>query len=160
MASIRRKGLAVLLAALLLLCAGGCGEKNHEKSLSRLLRLDVTDGTVVTFQDSHGGFHGDGTAYWAMTFPDDHVRKTIEASSAWHPLPMTAAVNDLACQLPGQQPPALPEVERGWYFFYDRYDQSTDPWDAAAALERHSYNFTAAVYDADSDTLYCLVLDT
>lgn len=160
MARAGRKGLAALLAALLLLCLTACSGKDHAQSLSKLLRLDVSGGTVEAFEDSHGGFLGDGAAYWVITFPDDSVRKTIEESSAWQPLPMTAAVNHLACHLLDGQPPCLPEVEQGWYFFYDRHDQSRDPWDAAAAMGRHSYNFTAAVYNADTDTLYCLVLDT
>ncbi len=154
----RRVGL--LLAAMLLLCAAGCSDANHMKSLSKLLHLDVTGGTVVVYQDSHGGFLGDGAAYWEITFPDDSVRQAIEESSAWKQLPMTEAVQQLACGLLDAQPPALPLVERGWYFFYDRHDQSLDAWDAQAVTGRHSYNFTVAAYNADTDTLYCLVLDT
>ncbi len=151
---------AALLAALLLLCAAGCGDTSGVPSISKLLRLDVSGGTVTAFQDSHGGFQNDGAAYWAIRFPEDGIRQTIQESSVWHSLPMTPAVERLACHLLGKQPPSLPAVERGWYFFYDRHSQSSDPWDAPAALARYSYNFTAAVYDADTDTLYCVVLDT
>ena len=51
-------------------------------------------------------------------------------------------------------------VENGWYRFIDRHAQSYDSADESEVLERGSFNFTLALYDADRNELYYLTLDT
>ena len=53
--------------------------------------------------------------------------------------------------------PLFPQVEEGYWFFYN--DQ-TESYTAQGVMERPSQNFTAAVYDSQSRTLYCGELDT
>ena len=53
--------------------------------------------------------------------------------------------------------PLFPQVEEGYWFFCD--DQ-TGSYTAQGVMERPSQNFTAAVYDSQSRTLYCGELDT
>lgn len=53
--------------------------------------------------------------------------------------------------------PLFPKVEEGYWFFCD--DQ-TESYTAQGVMERPSQNFTAAVYDSQSRTLYCGELDT
>ena len=53
--------------------------------------------------------------------------------------------------------PLFPKVEEGYWFFCD--DQ-TESYTAQGVRERPSQNFTAAVYDSQSRTLYCGELDT
>ncbi len=54
----------------------------------------------------------------------------------------------------------IPWVSDGYYFFRDRHSESADPADPAELLERGSYNFTVALYDRDSQTLYYGEVDT
>ena len=44
---------------------------------------------------------------------------------------------------------------RCWWFFWDRQQDQDTPLD-----ERHSWNYTAALYDGDTCTLYYLEFDT
>ena len=55
---------------------------------------------------------------------------------------------------------SVPLVERGCWFFLDRHDQATDPADDSGLHDRYSWNFTAAIFDADTNVLYYLELDT
>lgn len=54
-------GLALLLTA--------CGPQEPQKTISKELGIDVSQGTVAIDFDSHGGFHGDGVACAALQFP-------------------------------------------------------------------------------------------
>ena len=61
-------GLVLLVAlafGLVQLFAGGWGE---QASLPQELGLDGTLEKPAAFWDGHGGFHGDGTAYWEIAF--------------------------------------------------------------------------------------------
>lgn len=66
----------------------------------------------------------------------------------------------------GERGPCLPEgvsvpqVESGYYFFQDRHREAEDPGDPSNLFSRNAYNFTAALYDAGSETLYYYELDT
>ena len=48
----------------------------------------------------------------------------------------------------------------GWYYFYDRHTESLNRNDPSDILERSSFNFDIAIYDADTDTLYYISIDT
>jgi hypothetical protein len=54
----------------------------------------------------------------------------------------------------------IPEITNGYYYFYDRFEDSSDPLNDSELLERSSYNFTLAIYDADSQILYYCEVDT
>jgi hypothetical protein len=128
------------------------------------LGLDLSRGTVTRQEDSHGGFHGDGSAFTVLTF-DAEARQTLEGEmggDCWHPLPMTEnaakAVEYLA--LDENDTRLIPEVEQGYYYFRDRHRESQDPADDSGLFDRYSYNFTLAVYDSETGTLYYFELDT
>jgi hypothetical protein len=128
------------------------------------LGLDLSRGAVTRQEDSHGGFHGDGSAFTVLTF-DAEARQTLEGEmggDCWHPLPMTEnaakAVEYLA--LDENDTRLIPEVEQGYYYFRDRHHESQDPADDSTLFDRYSYNFTLAVYDSETGTLYYFELDT
>ena len=54
----------------------------------------------------------------------------------------------------------IPQIENGYYYFYDRHDEATDPYDDSEFLARFSFNFTLAIYDSDTNTLYLCEYDT
>ena len=128
------------------------------------LGLDLSAGTVVREEDTHGGFHGDGRAFAVVTF-DAEDREALEADmngDGWHPLPMTEnaarAVRELAAGEDGKR--LFPKITQGCYYFRDRHSQSTDPEDDSGLFSRSSLNFTMAVYDSETGTLYYFELDT
>ena len=162
---LRRYCAPVLLLALL---AAGCRASQPLDDVSETLGADAGKGDVVTFWDDHGGFHGDGSAFLQVQFEDGEFLEAVRQSPDWSPLPLPRTVTALlygleedGCHIGPMvygedRSPLLPPVENGYYFFLDRGNKE----DGASVLGPPSYNFTAAVYDEDSSTLYYVELDT
>lgn len=152
-----------LAGALALLCAGCVGNRD---SLPGTLGVTLTDSTLSEYWDEHG-WMGDGTQYWKVELsPTDAaaLEQTAQTGEGWHALPVNEDGEVLLYgrelagpYLTGKDGKALlPQVEEGYWFFWD--DQTHSP--ETDVRGRGSYNFTAAVYDAQTRTLYCGELDT
>ena len=164
---MKKRLLAAALALGLLAALAGCGEKTEQQTVADALGLDVSAGTVTASADSHGGFHGDGLAFLALAFSDDALKQQLAADPAWQPLPMDDTTQALVWGLEEGSysfgplltgdggEPLVPEVEAGCYRLIDRHRDKDTP-----LLERASFNFTVAVYDADARILYYCELDT
>ena len=170
---------AVLFPALLLSAAAlaGCAAPPAEASLDEALGLDLAGCTVRMDSDTHGGFHGDGETAVILTWEDGSgVETQIAQSDAWQPLPLpkelTAVFYGYAYEEDGWSyswgplavdedgAPLFPAVENGYYFFLDRHSESAEAESPADLWDRASFNFTAALYDADRGALYYYELDT
>lgn len=169
--------LAVIALSALLVCAG-LTEKPPKKQplddVSEALFVDVTDGTVLYTEDSHGGFHGDGLEYMQIQFSANDCLTDIENSPEWQPLPLP---EDVAAVLHGGEveeggyrvplnsdaakEPCMPrKVENGYYYFLDRYAQDYPSEANTPFLARFSWNFTLALYDTDTNILYYVKYDS
>lgn len=115
------------------------------------LDISMSRARVIEYSDTHGGFHGDGTTVLVLS-----GEAYIPESRFWHDLPMTEEARKALAHF-GL---AVPEMENGQWFFLDRHYESTDPADVSALFDRHSYNFTMAVYDGDAGVLYYWKVDT
>ena len=155
---------ALLALAMVLLCAGCVGSRD---SLPGTLGVTLTDSAISEHWDEHG-WMGDGTEYWKVELsPEDAaaLEQTAQSEEGWHPLPangdgeiLVFGRESFGFYLTGKDgKPLLPQVEEGYWFFWD--DQTHSP-ETDGVLGRGSYNFTAAVYDAQTCTLYCGELDT
>lgn len=137
-------------------CSGG-----PVKELSVALGVDLSAGAVVRQTDTHGGFHGDGETYLELTF-DETAGAALEGELAqsehWRSLPMGGTLKSTLAG--NEQSKAMTGTETGYWYFRDRHSGSTDPDDDSGLEGRGSYNFDAAVYDAQARTLYYYVLDT
>jgi hypothetical protein len=51
-------------------------------------------------------------------------------------------------------------LNNGVYKFVDRHSEAVDKSDDASLFERHSYNFSIAAYDLDTNILYYFEFDT
>ena len=171
---IAAKLFSVILAISLSL--GGCGSSSPQDTVSDALGVDCSAGEAVSAQDSHGGFHGDGVSYIQLAFPDDAFLNEIRGRAGWQPLPLDEPLTILAYGLTEESEgwvvqegpyltgedgePLLPLVENGWYYFEDRHSEAAAPQDTSQVLDRHSFNFTLAIYDSDSRTLHFCEFDT
>lgn len=130
------------------------------------LNIDVSDGTVEEFWDTRGWF-GDGEVYAEITFEDDSFGEWLEESDEWHDLPLRGNVGILAYG--GEDARGdywspfitdeyghrvIPKTENGAYYFADRYGNSYYPQDGSEFSDVYSMNFTFALYDANTRTLY------
>lgn len=157
----------LLLLSLMVLTA--CTFGGTLEDLSGKLSADLSQGTVVTEEDSHGGFHGDGERWVEVSLEED-ISSALE-EAGWQELPLPEPLETAmysVTEADGERTITrgtcfqrdIPWVSDGYYFFRDRHSESADPADPTELLERGSYNFTVALYDRDSQTLYYGEVDT
>ena len=137
----------------------GCGQKNLLSDFSARCGVDLTPGKVESVSDTHGGFHGDGYLLATVCFPDGSVYEKMKTSDRWRDLPLSENLESFVYQ-PFDDRVSIPPIENGRYYFYDRHHESQNPYDDTGFLDRSSYNFTLAIYDADANRLYWLAYDT
>jgi hypothetical protein len=155
---VMKKWKLWIAAASLMFLLCGCGD-GKLSDFSKECGVDLTSGTLVSCEDTHGGFHGDGDLFAVISFSDDSVCEEMEQKEGWKELPLSQNLGTFVYQ-PYDENFSIPEIENGYYYFYDRNTKSTDPYDDSELLDRYSYNFTFAIYDMDSHTLYWCEIDT
>lgn len=135
-----------------------------------VLGINISNATIITDTDSHGGFHGDGITFLVVEFEDDSCLNQIKGNSSWKQLPVNYPVDAL---LYGTQSGSsfigpyvteggkklFPKAETGYYYFKDRHT-GTGGQGNKDVVNRHSFNFTVALYDEDTQTLYYCEFDT
>jgi len=165
------KRLCLALCALLLIMTA-CSSNETEE----IIGLNLSGGNIVTATDTHGGFHGDGISYTAVSFEDDSALAEIQANPAWRELPLSEpltalvygvetrtadSVTSVGPYLTGEDgSPLFPQIENGYWYFEDRHADSTDPQDDSNVLKRPSFNLTVALYDIDTNMLHVCEFDT
>ena len=162
------KKLAVLLiAAIMCVSLVACGKETPQEIVSRELGVDVSGGTEISYEDTHGGFHGDGDTIITLQFDDNSVTDTIKGNSKWREFPIDETTQVLVYGLEkenfqygpflndGMGNALIPEIQNGYYILIDRQTE-TD----TNILERPSFNFTVGLYDADTNIMYFGKLDT
>lgn len=176
----------IILSAFLLLLTASFGcvpimSSDSRSSAGRLVELDLSRASIVLDEDSHGGFHGDGT--WLLilgckdvstspfTVTDEHgkqsamtvsIADSIASNKHWHSLPMSGNVSELVKRTHYENSceSFFPEITNGYYYFKDRSSEAVDRYSDSEVYNRYSFNYTLAVYDSDTDMLYICVLDT
>lgn len=156
------KRAVILLLTVRLLSVFGCAAQED------IFGLSPENFTIVKESDSHGGFLGDGL--YALTLDCGQNRdKALETVSAWKALPLSENLqlvlyggerNGTSYAYGLAREAEIPTVEKGWYCFLDRHDQAADRANDAALFGRASFNFSLAIYDAETDRLYYLEFDT
>jgi len=137
----------------------GCGKGRDLFSFSRQCGVGLTGGRVVSETDTHGGFHGDGHKLLIVQYPDSSIAGKLKASDQWHALPLSAPLQTFVYQS-CDAVLSIPAIGQGCYYFRDRHAESRDPSDDTDLLNRHSFNFTFAIYDTETDRLYLCEFDT
>ena len=176
-----KRYITLLFILITIIVATACSSgkpTNAERTLSKVLSIDLTDGIMVENEDTHGGFHGDGHTFISMTFenPDDIITQ-IQNNSLWKELPLTSTLASITygtVSYPTEDSVEVsgpyakdkdgnlffPEIENGYYYFEDRHPQTKYAYNSTLVLERTSLNFTIAIFDTDYGKLYYYDLDT
>ena len=124
--------------------------------------------TVIEEKDTHGGFLGDGT-YYLILDCSERKEQATELIKDWKPLPLTENLqlimyggekNGVSYAYDLAEEAHWPIINNGVYKFVDRHSEAVDKSDDASLFERHSYNFSIAVYDLDTNILYYFEFDT
>ena len=160
--------MAMLAAVLLSACSG---TRSTSENVEHELGISLPETISVTYANTHGGFHGDGETWIALNFTAEGAKELSGQMSeeGWQPLPM---VGELRAAVYGGELDGVNYGDgvfarysvsapvNGWYWFFDRHSEATDPHSADGLLGRYSMNYSAAVFDADRNTLYYYELDT
>ena len=133
--------------------------RKAKRQVSQELSLELPPSDVEFYEDTHGGFHGDGTTYIRLSFYDGALPDNLWYDVHWHRLPLPENLAGLVPQINGEAACAL-EAEEGYYYFLDRHSEAEHDWDDGPITTRFSQNFTLAVYDTDKQILHFLKLDT
>ena len=126
------------------------------------------DFTVVEELDTHGGFHGDGS-YYLILDCSNNKEQALDKVKDWNKLPLSENLNII--MYGGEKDGVtygyelakkahIPKIDNGYYTFEDRHSESKDSRDDSELLDRHSSNFSVAIYDCDTDRLYYFEFDT
>lgn len=118
----------------------------------------LTEFTIVEENDTHGGFHGDGT-YNLILDCSENSNRAHGIIEDWKELPLSDNLN-LVMYSNFAKEANWPTIGNGVYKFIDRHSESDNKSDDTNLLRRHSFNFSIAVYDLDTDTLYYFEMDT
>ena len=149
----------LLVVIFMLRMVSACQGDTIQAKISKELGIDIREEVVVSHDDSHGGWHGDGVQNTVLYLSDETVIDQIREN--WNPLPMSEVLmrlNEMGWT--GTSYVIPPEVANGGYYWKDRHSEAVDPADDSGVHGRHSYNFTLAVFDADTNTLYFVRVDT
>lgn len=127
------------------------------------------DFVVVEELDTHGGFQGEGSYYLTLDC-SNNIKKSLKIIKDWNKLPLSESLNyimygevrdgltygnELA-----KKEAHIPEIKNGYYMFEDRHSESKDSKDDTELLDRHSYNFSIAIYDCDTNKMYYFEYDS
>ena len=171
----------ILCIAVLFAMTSCSSQSSAENYTSRVLGVDFSEGQVLKYINTHGGFHGDGECYIKISLTEDQIKsviKEVKINDMWRELPISDELNSIV-QSPGvvggvnvkadfKESLSSP-IETGYYYFNDRHVCSqqcqcgiTDKRDYTKVFGsgRASYNFTVAVFDIKTRTLYFYSLDT
>lgn len=157
-----------MLLLLTTFIVSGCS--NDVERLSKKLELDFPKIESSEIIDTHSGFHGDGETLIKIVFEDKTLGTQLEGK--WSKLPLSENLHTAVYGLETEterisslikletEENFIPEIENGYYYFYDRHSESNNPYSDGDLLIRYSYNFSIAIYDCENSTLYYAEIDT
>ena len=163
------KRFSFFLVLCLLLAVSACSSKvSYQEYVQDFCDLDISGSTIISEEDTHGGFLGDGALMvkFDCTEISDSVSLQLEN---WNELPLTENLqlimyggtrDGVAYAYNLAEEYGLPEITIGSYFFLDRHSEATDSRSDLELFDRFSFNFSLAVYDFDTSVLYLFEFDT
>lgn len=170
-----KKMICIIGAALLIGSLAACSSDSEAKDISKTLGIDLSGGKILSSEDTHDGFHGDGNTYVAISFDENTgtaLTGAIANNSDWCALPLSETLQTVVYGTTDgnaksgpyitddQGASIIPSMKHGYYYFYDRHSESKNPKDDKELLNRSSLNFTIALYDMDHHKLYYDKMDT
>lgn len=150
----------IIFLLILVFLFTGCAN-NEIKYISKRLNINLDSCKIIESEDSHGGFHGDGQYFAKISCTEIDIND-------WKELPLSEELQKTVgmhwCDDNGcndiYEKYNIPKIKNGYYYFYDRHSESTNPKDDTDLNNRNSYNFTEAIYDSDNKIIYFYEADT
>lgn len=167
-----KKYILLLSLLVLPLLFVACSSQSMNERISKSVGVKINENIQLDYEDTHGGFQGDGEIVAVISFDvpvGDKILTDIRQSKGWHHLPLSQNLSllmyggeednqqysfNLAEKL------AMPTIENGYYFFVNRHPNRVSSVDDTNIFKEGSFNFTLAVYDVDTRIMYYLEFDT
>lgn len=116
-------------------------------------------------KDTHGGMLNEGELLEKIYFSEKQANNFVnrlKENTNWRELPITERLYNKVCKYAMDEDMNIPEVSNGYWFISDRHSRAKDKYSSEELFneDRHSYNFTVAVFDTDEKILYIYELDT
>lgn len=166
------KRILVIGTLLLTIIISGCSIETNQDYISEQINIEIPDVINIEYKDDHGGFHGDGEKFAKIVFDNKNgldILSQIEKSNRWNKLPLTENLNlimyggvkdNVEYSYNLAEKSEIPEIKSGYWYFIDRHSESMYPEKDNELFDRHSFNFTIAMYDTNNNTLYYFEFDT
>lgn len=174
-----RKGISFTLILLLCLCllfaltSRSSNDNEPYDTLSRKMGISLPKEVAIEYTDSHGGFHGDGDLFAVVTASNEQAKaqmNTILSHVGWCsilPDEMYAAFFGGVVTIDGTKGTTggylhdlefdIPNVKNGYFYYKDRFFEQNGK---QCPYAPYTQNFTLAIFDSDTSTLYFLEGDT
>ena len=129
---------------------------------SSLIETPIPMFAKMEEKDTHGGFHGDGETLVKIYFSNKQAERfvsKIENNTHWNKSPIDETL--MPCITNNSiEDMSIPFVEKGYWFFLDRYSKATNKYNYNDMLNRASSNYSIAIFDREFNILYIYSLDT
>ena len=150
----------IIFLLILVFLFSGCFS-TEIKYISKRLNINLDSCKIIESKDTHGGFLGDGKYFAKVSCTNVDINN-------WKKLPLSEELQKIVdmkwCDGKGchdiYEKYNIPKIMNGYYYFYDRNSESTNPKDDTDLNNRNSYNFTVAIYDSDNKIIYFYEVDT
>ena len=155
----------IIVILIILFCIYGCSYVNKIDRINSEIELDNSSCKIIRDKDTHGGFLGDGDYFAELKCKSINYEKL---ASNWKELPLSSSLEEILnvkqCGDRGClnvfEKYSIPNIENGYYYCVDRHSESIDKYDSTDINNRSSWNFTLAILDKESNTVYFYKLDT
>ena len=148
---------AIIISLLMVSCA-----QSDKSRVSDELNLKLVKANQIVEYDDHGAM-GDVTRFITFEFDSNDTLNQIKSDSNWKKFPLDKTTKTL---MYGDEKTSsyvtdnnsgllFPEISEGYYLLIDRQEDKSQN-----ILNRPSSNFTLAVYDTKTNTLYFAEIDT
>ena len=161
-----KKNLYILLIIIIICILIVCSLKNNKKNtILKEIEINSNKCELEKEFDTHGGFLGDGSYYAQIKCSKLNYKKL---SKNWKKLPLSESLNQVTqtkwcdnktCKNIYEKY-SIPDIKNGYYYFMDRHRESNNKYDDTNINNRASWNFTLAIINKDTNTIYYYELDT
>lgn len=167
--------MKVLKCMVLILCfclLNGCSSQNQSNYISGEIGIRIPKDVEISTDDTHSGFHGDGTTYTRIKFEGEvaeNICTEIKENNNWNELPFYENLqlimyggtkNNVEYNYKLADEVGIPTVQNGYWIFIDRAGNQKTLKEDTKLFDRYSFNFTIAIYDTDNNVLYYYEIDT
>lgn len=156
-----RNSLRFLSPVILTSCGNGRQELKH---YSKYLNVDLYDGEIVSYEDNHGGFLGDGFMLCVTKYEDKHVEEQIQQSDKFKSFPLSQNLHTFLYGEDDWGPfdidLRVPEFGNGYFYFHNRHADAIHKDTDEDLFETVSFNFSFVLYNSDTDISYICDYDT